>query len=70
MLNEALYIIKTIINNPGKLYIPSGADVITPVFAVIGTLCFFSTENKKRNTLIRYLQLVKTKNAIVRLIFL
>ena len=46
-VNEAFYIVKTIISNPGKLYIPSGADVVTPVFAVIAIAILLFAEIKK-----------------------
>ncbi|NHE58593.1 MBOAT family O-acyltransferase [Cyclobacterium plantarum] len=46
-VNDALYIVKSIIINPGKLYIPSDNDVIAPVFAVMAISILLGTEIKK-----------------------
>ena len=46
-LNEALYILKSIISNPGKLYIPNDADVVAPIYAVIAISILLVTEIKK-----------------------
>ncbi|MGH1364545.1 MAG: MBOAT family O-acyltransferase [Calditrichia bacterium] len=46
-VNEAFYIVKTILTNPGRLYIPSGPDVVVPVYAAIAITLLFFTEIKK-----------------------
>lgn len=46
-LQDAFHIIKTIFTLPGKLYIPGGADVITPVYALAALIIVLLSEIKK-----------------------
>jgi len=46
-VNEAFYILKTILSNPGKLFIPGGADVVAPVYAIIAIAILLAAEIKK-----------------------
>ena len=46
-IGDALYIVKTIITNPGKLYIGSGADITAPVYALLAISILLLVEIKK-----------------------
>ncbi len=64
-VSDAFYIIKSIVSNPGKLYIPSGADVVTPVFAAIAISILIIAEIKKEY-FNKLFSLGQNKYAIVR----
>jgi alginate O-acetyltransferase complex protein AlgI len=46
-IHEAFYIVKTIFTIPGKIFIPSGADVVSPIYAVLTILLLLIIETKK-----------------------
>lgn len=67
-INEAFYILKTIVTNPGKLFIPSGADVVAPIFSILGIVVLFVTELKKEYFDSAF-TLSKNKHGFVRLAY-
>jgi alginate O-acetyltransferase complex protein AlgI len=46
-LDDAFFILKSIISNPGKLYIPNDADIVAPIYAAIAISILLTTEIKK-----------------------
>jgi alginate O-acetyltransferase complex protein AlgI len=67
-VDEAFYILKTILSNPGKLYIPGGADVVAPVFAAIAIAILLVAEIKKEY-FNKVFTISENKYAIVRWAF-
>ncbi len=67
-VSDAFIIIKDILLNPGRLFIPRGSDVIVPVYATIGILALLIIEIKKEyfNTIISF---GENKNKTVRLFY-
>ncbi|WP_348772825.1 MBOAT family O-acyltransferase [Aquimarina sp. MMG016] len=46
-IEQALYIVKTIITSPGRLYIGSGDDIAASIYAVLAITILFLVETKK-----------------------
>ncbi len=67
-VSDALLILTDIISNPGRLFIPQGADIIVPVYATIGILALLMVEIKKEyfNDLTSF---GENKNKTVRLFY-
>jgi D-alanyl-lipoteichoic acid acyltransferase DltB (MBOAT superfamily) len=67
-VGEAFVIIQNIFTNPGKLYIPSGADVVAPIYAIIGIAILMASELRKEYFNKIY-SLAENKNPTVILAF-
>ncbi len=67
-VSDAFLILTDIISNPGRLFIPQGADIIVPVYATIGILALLMVEIKKEyfNDLTSF---GENKNKTVRLFY-
>lgn len=67
-IGDAIYALRQIVTNPGKLYIGDGSDIVTPIFAIIGIIILLICEVKKEyfNSII---SLSNNKYQLIRISF-
>jgi D-alanyl-lipoteichoic acid acyltransferase DltB (MBOAT superfamily) len=67
-IEEAFYIIKTILTSPGELYIGGGADITAPIYALLAVSILFVVELKKE-FFDSLFSISKHKSELVRMLY-